>query len=341
MLSAREWEPALAQAARTTGLVRLVARAYEPSDLDRLEVDVVIAGAETAWITPSFIRSWRRSGGRLLGLHPPNDRPAQRLLLAGGADEVLPDSTPPELILRTTQTLQLPEQSGGEAGHLIAVTGPRGAPGISEVALALAWGLAAHQRTLLLDVDGGGPSLSVRLGVDPFPDLAAAADRVLESGVLPRHGIHRVGPLSLLAVPPRSGPLASSLVREVIRAATHSFSRIVADLGPITDVDPLLEAATSTVLTCEATPKGLVRAALVTDGWTAPPPKLVLNRVLGASEADAVAAARRWLGLEPAVVIPETAAVGEAARTGRPPAGDLVELLKPLHEPTVGDFGGA
>ncbi len=209
------------------------------------------------------------------------------------------------------------------------------------MALALAWGLAAHQRTLLLDVDGGGPSLSVRLGVDPFPDLAAAADRVLESGVLPRHGIHRVGPLSLLAVPPRSGPLASSLVGEVIRAATHSFPRIVADLGPIRDMDPMLQAATSTVLICEATPKGLVRAALVTDSWTAPPPMLVLNRVLEASQADAVAAARRWLGLEPAVVIPETAAVGEAARTGRPPAGDLVELLKPLHEPIVGDLGAA
>jgi Flp pilus assembly CpaE family ATPase len=337
VLSAREWESSFADMARATSLVRLVARAYQPSDLEGRtgELDVIVAGAETAWVTPAAIKNWRRRGLGVLGLYPPHDRPARRLLTIGGADEVLPDTTPPEQILHMVRTIRRPPAAPVESGSLITVTGSRGAPGISEVALSLAWGLAGQRSTLLIDLDRHGPSLSVRLGVTPAPDVAHAADEVMGSGAFPPE-VRRIGPLSLLAGPPirENGPLTSALVNEVIQAAEGSFDRIVVDLGVSEPDDPLLYRATSRILTCEATPKGLVRAAATVEAWAAPLPTLVLNRVPSNGREDARQAARHWLGLEPNVLLPHLPEVHDAARVAGPPCPELVRLLEPLHQPT-------
>ena len=337
VLSAREWEPLFADIARSTGLVRLVARAYEPSDLDRRagELDVVVAGAETAWVTPAAIRQWRRQGLGVLGVHPPHDRPAKRLLTIGGADEVVPDSTPPERILHLARMMRRPDSPPERTGSMIAVTGSRGAPGISEVALGLAWGLATQHKTLLIDFDRDGPSLSVRLGVTPKPDVAQAADEVLFSGALPP-GVCRIGPLALLAGPPmnETGPMTAALINEVVHAAEGSFDRVVVDLGVGQPDDPLLYRAASRVLTCAATPKGLIRAAATVESWAAPLPELVLNQIPAKGGEDAVKAARRWLGLEPRVLVPHFDEVQDSARVAAPPHPELVRLLEPLHHPT-------
>jgi MinD-like ATPase involved in chromosome partitioning or flagellar assembly len=338
VLSAREWESSFAGIARSTSLVRLVARAYEPEDLDRRanDLDVVVAGAETAWVTPTAIYRWRRKGLGVLGLHPPGDRPGRRLLTIGGADEVLPDTTPPERLLHVVRTLRRMDLTNPpETAGLVAVTGSRGAPGISEIALALAWGLAEEgHRTLLIDLDRNGPSLSVRLGLQPSPDVAHAVDEVLYSGTFPST-VNQVGPLALLAGPPasRTGPLTSALINEVLHAASGPFRQIVVDLGVGEPDDPLLYRASSRILTCEATPKGLIRAAATVEHWAAPPPMLVLNRTPGNDQDDAVRAARQWLGLDPKVVIPQLPEVQEASRIAAPPSAELVRLLRPLRDP--------
>ena len=336
ILSVRPWESTFVDTARSTSLVRLVARAQHPADLDGLggALDVIVAGAETPWVTPTIIKKWRSGGLSVLGLHPPNDRPAHRLLTIGGADAVLPDTTPSDQILQVVRTLEKPVPAESGTGTMTAVTGSRGAPGISEVALSLAWGLAEHRTTLLIDLDRHGPSLSVRLGVFPAPDVAHAADEILLSGVFPSE-VRRIGPLSLLAGPPmrHSGPLAPGLVHEVIRAAEGTFERIVIDLGVCEPDDPLLYRAGSRILTCEATPKGLVRAAATVEEWAAPLPALVLNQVPAKREIDAVRAARHWLGLEPEVLLPHVAEVQEAGRVAGPPSRRLVTLLERLHNP--------
>ena len=336
ILSVRPWESTFADIARSTGLVRLVARAHQPADLDerRGELDVIVAGAETAWVTPTAIKKWRSRGLGVLGLHPPNDRPAHRLLTIGGADAVLPDTTPPDQILHIVRALEKPVPVDSGSGTMTAVTGSRGAPGISEVALSLAWGLAEQHPTLLIDLDRQGPALSVRLGVLPAPDVAHAADEIMLSGVFPPE-VRRIGPLSLLAGPPirHSGPLATALINEVVQAAEGTFERIVVDLGVSEPDDPLLYRATCRILTCEASPKGLVRAAATVEAWAAPLPALVLNQVPANREVDAVRAARHWLGLEPEVLLPHLADVQEAARVAGPPSRRLVKLLEPFHKP--------
>ncbi|MDH5615536.1 MAG: hypothetical protein OEY62_03255, partial [Acidimicrobiia bacterium] len=84
---------------------------------------------------------------------------------------------------------------------------------------------------------------------------------------------------------------------------------------------------------CEATPKGLVRAAATVEAWAAPLPALVLNRVPLHGREDAVRAARHWLGLEPSVLLPDLAALHDDARVASAPCPELVKLLEPLHQP--------
>lgn len=94
VISAREWEPDLAQTIRTGGLARLVVRAYDPDDIVRWidDIDVIVVGAETPWVSPWLVAAWRRLGLRVIGVHPAQDRHSRRLLQSGGADDVLPES---------------------------------------------------------------------------------------------------------------------------------------------------------------------------------------------------------------------------------------------------------
>ena len=96
VLSARDWESGLVVQAKETAEVRLVLRAYRPEEVEEEahRLDVVVAGAETTWVTPARIAAWRRRGLRVIGIFPCGDGPARQRLVAGGADEVLPDDTP-------------------------------------------------------------------------------------------------------------------------------------------------------------------------------------------------------------------------------------------------------
>ena len=69
VLSAREWEPDLVAHARETAAVRVVLRAYQPQEIEERaeEIDIVIAGAEVAWVTPGRIATWRRMGLGVVG----------------------------------------------------------------------------------------------------------------------------------------------------------------------------------------------------------------------------------------------------------------------------------
>ncbi|MFQ5948700.1 MAG: hypothetical protein ACE5KX_07560, partial [Acidimicrobiia bacterium] len=108
VLSARDWESDLVRLARDGALVRLVLRAYRPEDLekDAERVDVVVAGAETSWVTPARVAAWRRAGLRVIGIYAAGDHPARDRLEAGGADEIFPDDTPLPVILQAIRFLR-------------------------------------------------------------------------------------------------------------------------------------------------------------------------------------------------------------------------------------------
>lgn len=336
VLSARDWESGLVALARETAEVRMVLRAFRPEEVEdeAHRLDVVVAGAETTWVTPARIAAWRRRGLRVVGIFPTGDRPARQRLLAGGADEILPDDTPPGAVVRTIRLLR-PAAGSAEAPRTataVVVTGPPGAPGCTEISVALAWSWAARRRTLLLDLDLEAPSLAVRLGRPPRPDLVDAAEAVHETGALPPATVTAYGPFALLVGSTRraEGPLPAHLVDDVAAAACCLADLVVADAGARRGGDSLVKAADRAVLVADASPVGLVRAAQLTADWAGPQPWLVLNRVHPAWAEEATAAARRWLGLEPLALVPYREAVADAARAARPPAAPLRRALRRL-----------
>ncbi|MDX1690069.1 MAG: hypothetical protein R3290_03490 [Acidimicrobiia bacterium] len=329
VLSARDWESRLVAHARETAAVRLVLRAYRPADVEGRtgDLDAVVAGAETSWVTPARIGAWRRSGIRVVGIHPAGDRPARDRLVAAGADDVLADDTPSEGITRAVRLLDPPAApTGPPRGRVTAVVGPRGAPGRTEIAFGLATAFSDTHDTLLVDLDLEAPALAVRLGLAPRPDVLDASDGVHATGTLEDTALRGRNRLSVLVAShrPDQPGLRPEAADDLLTAAAARFERVVVDAG-ITS-DPV--GADDVVLVADASPTGIVRAAHMTDAWTGPRPTLVLNRVPREDAADVVTAVRRWTGLDPAAVVLDDARIRDRARRAGPPARSLARMAE-------------
>ena len=340
VLSARDWESSLVTRARETAEIRLVLRAYLPEEIEQQagRIDVVVAGAETSWVTPARIGAWRRCGLRVIGVYPAGDGPARHRLTAAGVDEAVPDDLPVSSLARTVclqRPAAPPPDAGTASAPVVAVTGPRGAPGRTEVALALAWRWSRARRTLLIDLDLTAPGIAVRLGRPPRPDVIDAADGVHATGVIPIASIQQCNGLALVVGSHRAEPERPDRNAEidVITAARQVTDLVVVDAGLRSGDDVLLRSADRVVLVAEASPSGLVRAARMTGEWEGPPPDLVLNRVRRREADDVLRAARRWTGLEPAALVPERPAVGAASRSARSPDRALRRALAALESP--------
>jgi len=105
VLSPRPWEARLVQCAAETGLVRLMARCYNPGDVPA--VDVVVTGSEVSWLSAAVIAQWRRSGLAVVGIFPDGDRPAIGMFCRGGVDQLFAEVADPVVILRAVRDLAL------------------------------------------------------------------------------------------------------------------------------------------------------------------------------------------------------------------------------------------
>lgn len=325
VLSAREWEPGLVAHARDTAALRVVLRAYQPSDIEARasEVDVVVAGGEVAWVTPRQVATWRRLGFGVIGVHPAGDAPAAQLLERGGANEVVPDTIEAVALVQAIRFVApATNQTVAEGrGRVTAVTGSRGAPGCTEVALAYASIAAGSSSTVLIDADLSAPALAIRLGLPPRPDLTDAADGVREDGWIAAKCLHSVGALSVITGShrPAEARLRDALISGVIDAATAQFDHVVLDVGADHDRNSFVEESDAVLLVVDASAVGVVRAAQVTSEWLGPQPRLVLNRVDPRDRSQVVDATRRWTGLEPAAVIPDRRQVRRTTAAAKMP----------------------
>ena len=340
VLSARDWESALAARARETAEIRLVLRAYRPEEIERQadRIDVVVAGAEITWVTPARIGVWRRKGLRVVGVHPAGDHPARQRLASAQADEIVPDDLPTPALLRTVCLQRLSPRRRPPIGRrtkVVAVTGPRGAPGRTEVALALAWHWSGARRTLLVDLDLEAPGIAIRLGCPPRPDLVDASDGVHATGTIPEQAFQHCNGLALVVGSHRPGGAAPDRTSEsdLVTAARAASELVVVDAGLRSGGDELLREADRVVLVADASPAGLIRAARLTDEWEGPPPDLVLNRVRRRDAAAAVLAARRGTGLDPISLVPDRLSTAMASRTARAPDRALRRALSGLRPP--------
>jgi Mrp family chromosome partitioning ATPase len=323
VLTSHRWEEEFVSFVRDGAGFRVVTRAYEPEELTRSSADVIVIGSETSWISPVHVRTWRRRGIRVVGVHPPGDEPGRQLLERGGADTILPETTSVVGLFRAVQALSIVDAPPTSEGTIVSVTGPRGAPGRTEIALAFALDASTRQRTLLVDLDP--PSLGVRLGLSPTPSLSEALEITRMDGMSPP--VRRMGALSILTGV-EGGPLAASLRWELIRSALDTFDLVVADLGPWPHNSGVLRNSGEALIVCDPGPTGMVRAATMVSDWHGPTPLPILNRADPTDET--LRMARRALGLEPAAVVPFLESVRAASHHCAPPPAELIRALSSL-----------
>lgn len=335
ILSAREWEPDLVAAAQSSARVRLVGRIYRPDEIASMDLDVVVVGAETSWVSPARIRAWRRAGIRVVGVYPHGDHPARKLLRDSGADEILADNTPPEVILRHIRAMPTIRPQPGGQGKLVVIGGARGAPGRTEIAVSLAAAWGSDSRLLLVDLDQDAPAIAIRLGLAPRPDIVDLVDATRTTGRIESADWPTFGPITVVPGSHRSNSERLSVGRldEFLDVALTSFEVVVVDTPPqIGEMEPIFKRAHHAVLVSEASVSGLVRAARMVADWAGPPPALVLNRHTGPAD-ESIRAARKWTGLDPAAVVKEHPRIRASARNARPPDRILVKALDGLAVP--------
>ncbi len=99
VVTARPWEAAFVQAATAGARVRLVARIGDAPQLARLigRFDVLVVGAETAWLEPWIPGALRRLGHSSIGVHADGDTVGARLV--DDACLRFDEDTPPEMLI--------------------------------------------------------------------------------------------------------------------------------------------------------------------------------------------------------------------------------------------------
>ena len=263
---------------------------------------------------------------------------------AAGAAADLSRALPPT-VSRPPIDLPTPDEPDRPPGRLVAVWGPTGAPGRSTVAAGLADALGEGRTdTLLIDADVYGGVLASAFGVlEESPGLAGAC-RVAANGGLTPADLDRfcwsVGPhLRLLPGIARSDrwpELRPSSLAPVLSAARQLAEVTVVDCGFAIEADEelsfdtmaprrngatlaLLAAAERVVVVGSADPPGmerLVRAlADLRETLPAVQPEVVLNRVRATvgPAAEALAALRRFTGIDAATVLPEDRSAADTA----------------------------
>ncbi len=333
VLSARDWEPQLVAHAHDTAAIRIVLRAFQPSDIEAhsADIDVVVAGGDVAWVTPRQISTWKRLGLGVVGMFPMGDQPAADLLEAGGANEVVPDTIDPAARVQAIRFVapHAPAARTDDRGTITAVVGSRGAPGCTEVALAYSLARAIRRATVLIDMDLDAPSIAVRLGLAPRPDIADAASSVRVEGGIDASAIRTYEAVSVITGSHRPGQpgISAIMTQGVLDAARNEFEEVVVDLGAIQPGNDIVAEASRAIVVIDASAIGIVRAAQLTSTWVGPTPYVVLNRVQPHKVSDAIDAVRTWTGLEPAAVIPDHQSVRRATIAARRPNRRLTRAL--------------
>ena len=333
VLSAREWEPKLVAHAHETASIRIVLRAFQPSDLESraADIDVVVASGDVSWVTPRQVTTWKRLGLGVVGVFPAGDQPAADLLTRGGANEVVPDVIDAESLVQAIRFVapRTMQPVSGDIGTVTVVAGARGAPGCTEIALAYALSRSSSTAAVLIDLDLTAPAIAVRLGLPPRPDLADVADTVRIDGALDHHDLQIFEGLKVITGSHRRGQsgITETMVHGVVDAARGEFDETIVDLGVVEPGNTTIADADRAIVVVDASAIGIVRAAQLTAEWVGPTPYVVVNRVNARGSSDAVEAVKRWTGLEPVAIIPDHHKVRQATISARPPHRKLCKAM--------------
>ena len=309
-----QWEAELVEQARMTGFLKIAQRAFHPLQVQQAlrhrAAQAVLVGAEVPWLSPGLIGAWQDRGLVVVGIGDPYNTPETALLEDWGCDYVLeaPDPEWAATVLRAGAAGRDLAQGGHQGSTVVAVGGPRGAPGRTEVALGLAWMAAETGPCLLVEADPS-PALGLRLGLPP---PTSAYEPVSIGGIdvlLQRHGGSAMG------------MLASGWSR------LEDYPVTVVDLGPC--VDSFEQWPGQKVVVCKASPSGIVRAASFLAGLgRRQRPRVVVNHLEADDfmHSEVLSHLGVWAGRQPDALIGKL----DDLQWGKPPPASLQRCLKPL-----------
>lgn len=268
--SAREWPDRLHRFLLDHGGARVVDRVMSAEQAQASRFDVLLIDDVCSFLTPRLVSLLKRSGSEVIGVFTPEDgSDAKRRLLECGISDVIETEAPPEeFIAKIEATLahRLPvvdTELVASNTVAIAVTGPSAGVGITEVAMALAWSLAARKSTVLLDLDPVWPSVAQRLGLGLHPNIRTAIDCALHSPERLPQSVSRIDSLGVVggrADFGQAAPISRHDVVSLLDCLGDHAAVVVADLGPLGDVEGGLIREFDTVIAVGAPdPVGVTR----------------------------------------------------------------------------------
>ncbi|HEX2049325.1 MAG TPA: hypothetical protein VHJ34_01690 [Actinomycetota bacterium] len=339
------------------------------------DLDAVVSVGAPPWLDAQSAAEAARSGTGVVGVVGDADA-AERLAALGAA--LVPAGAPADEVVARCRVADVPEprplpsaQPSRPDGKLVAVWGPKGAPGRTSVAIELACELASDEpATILVDGDPYGGDVVQLLGVlDDLPTIVWAARLAARDELDPARlalDLRRAGergPVLLPGLPraelwPDVSEYGWGRLLTTMRAA---FRVVVCDVGFCLEGDAspypgagdgrnriaraTIAAADRVVAVCGAGP-----TAIKTFLWSYPHVSqladpddviVVANRVPPGSERDVGELVRRHTGKRPVAYVPDRP--GDFARAVRDgvPVRAVAPHVGAALRPVVTALGGA
>lgn len=368
VVSPRGWAEQLHRFVADHGGARVRARVLDSREALAERYHVLVAEDLTSFLTPRLVAEVQRSGRRILGVFDPAEPWGEQRLEELGVDAVVPATREPDALLDAVVTLAasltldtdlaaLSDSSAADQGHeapeqaptpalansarLVAVGGPSGGPGATEVALGLTVAAArADLDAVLVDADDVAPAVAQRLGLPLHPNLRTAMDVVQHRSGNLDDALQRFSGAGLQVVVGVPNPrdwleLRPAEVLDVLAELARTHHAVFANVGhrveELASVTPshgryaltreVLAAADEIVAVAAPTPVGIARLldwSAETRAFTSAPLHVAVNRAPASSFQRHELAEELFRSLTPAslVFLPHDRRVEQAAWRG-------------------------
>lgn len=241
--SAREWPDRLHRHLLEHGGGRVVARVMGPSQTVDATFDALLIDDVCSFLTPRLVSVIKKAGAEVVGVFSPADgSDAKRRLLECGISDVIETEAAPEeyldkVLAALAHRIPVSEETPAPAvGWSIGVAGVSDGVGVTEVAVALAYGISRELKVALVDVDPTWPSVAQRLDLPLHPNIRTALDIVAHGSGDLDTATHLMGEMIVVGGVADQGsasPLSQSEVGMLFDALSGSVDVLVADLGPL------------------------------------------------------------------------------------------------------------
>jgi MinD-like ATPase involved in chromosome partitioning or flagellar assembly len=262
VFSPREWADRVVRYVTDHGGGRVRLRVVEGRVALEEQFHVLIAEDITSFLSPRLVRELREKGRCVLGVFDPDEPTGKQRLIDAGVDDVIEcEAASEEFVRRITTLMALrasppaddaglrlahvvgPEprpapEPDGAPGRIVAVGGPPGGCGATEVAIELARVARAQgATTVLVDADDRAPAIAQRLGLPLTPNIRTATEVLFHEAGMLADVLTPVMQGGFDVVPGLGNPADWTQLRpgeaaEVVGELAEAADQVVVNIGP-------------------------------------------------------------------------------------------------------------